>query len=162
MSKYRGTQLLSPEQVELAGELAETIETRERQDGTTYYTTLDPRTLEAVKAAHDYTGMLWDSWRWKLCRRVLASLADWRDGFYHDDVLQLVDNAVDVYNADLLDWIGSDTARPQYVAEAISEYGDPRDGMHGIQMGMYAELMDITNALVEWLREHTEGGETGC
>lgn len=138
----------------LAGQAYDAMERATRDDGSEYIRKRDDApawVAEIVQAAHGE--MLPDDWRyaciWEAFRHI-------HDNTGHTDDLdetahEFADDA-DVYNSDLLAWVGSHNSRAGYVDEARDEYGAARDFYHGLQMGQYQERAEVFSFVLAGLR----------
>ena len=102
---------------------------------------------DLVQQAHG--DMLPDDWRYGAIEDALLDIADRDDP--DDGAGEFADGA-DIYNADLLAWVGSHGARAGYVDDARDEYGEPRDFYHGLQMGQYMERSEVYGLVLDALR----------
>ena len=137
----------------LAGEAYDAMERHTREDGSSYVALKPdaPAWVERiVREAH--ADILPDDWRYETIREAFEAIADGSE-----DAAEFADSGCDVYNADLLAWVGSHSSRPGYVDQARDEYGEPRDFYHGLQMGQYAEREEVFGLVLEGLS--TEAGE---
>lgn len=68
-----------------------------------------------------------------------------------------VDSLVDVYNADLLDWVGSNLVHASFVEEAIySGLADTTSFYKMLMAGQYEQYQLIAYEVFEWLQEQLE------
>ena len=128
----------------------------ERADGSRYARLGDDAPGWVAAIVRDAHGdMLPDDWRHECIHdafgRIADSTADTADEL--DELGHEFADDADIYNADLLAWVGSSTLRGAFVDEATREYGEPRDFYHGLQMGQYAERAEVYAAVLQGLRE---------
>lgn len=105
---------------------------------------------DLVREAHG--SLLPDNFRYETIRDALDRIAD-SAGQDENEVSNEFSDEADVYNSDLLEWVGSHSNRPGYVDEARDEFGEPRDFYHGLQMGQYLERGEIFRLVHESLSE---------
>jgi len=72
-----------------------------------------------------------------------------------DAISEIADNNIDVYNADLLDWLRDNYYK---VEDAIEEYGFPElddkpDILMAIRQGQYKENEEVLNEALEEIKE---------
>lgn len=131
------------------------METATRPDGTEYTRRKEDAPHWLTELVHEAHGdMLPDDYRYEVIREALGAIHD-ASGDLDQAGTEFADEA-DVYNADLLRWVGSHSDRPGYVDEALSEYGEARDFYHGLQMGQYAERDEVYGLVLAFLRRMTE------
>lgn len=146
---------------ELAGTAYDAFERSIRANGSEYTHRKDdaPGWVSAiVQDAHG--DMFPDDWRYEAIRDAFGAIHD----SYTDDLDELgheFADGADIYNADLLAWVGSHGSRAGYVDEAVEEFGPARDFYHSLQMGQYAERAEVFAAVLAGLRsvdtEYDEG-----
>lgn len=130
-----------------ANEATQWFETATRDNGERFTRTKDgaPTWIgEMVYAAHD--GLLPDDWRYK----CISDAVDWvAETGETDDPGEFADDAVDVYTSDRLAWLASSLSRPEYVDEALSEFGQPDDPdiIAAIGLGQYREASEVFEAV---------------
>ena len=91
--------------------------------------------------------------------RVLQSIVEYGDDFdIEENAFEVANSLVDVYNADLLKWVGSNSTHPAYVEDALSEYSyDSEGGFYKLlQLGQYLQYEQIVAEVFEVLREMTD------
>lgn len=140
---------------DLAREAYESFERKTREDGTSYVARKDEApewVADVIREAHG--DMLPDDFRYQTIRDAFGAIAD-ASGDLDDAGHEFADDA-DVYNADLLAWVGSHGMRAGYVDEAREEFGEPRDFFHGLQMGQYAERREIFDVVLAELRRRED------
>lgn len=107
---------------------------------------------DAVREAHD--GELPDDWRYETCRRICSEL-DERETFDVDESNEIADTVTDIYNADLLRWLGGYLTRAEYCDRAAAEYGAPSDCLFTqIRTGQYLCIEEMVRVLIEAVAEH--------
>lgn len=107
-----------------------------------------------IRSAHG--DMLPDDWRYEFIVEALSDLADCNDP---DEVYP----EPDIWNHDLLKWVGSHLDRVWYVDEAVQEYGiDARDFslISTLQMGQTREKEEVLEVVRSHLQEQLEEMET--
>lgn len=127
------------------------LEDATRGDGTPYVRTVEGApgwVTELVREAHG--DMLPDDWRYATIREALGAIHD-APALVADELADEFADDADVYNADLLAWVGSHGLRGAYVDEAREEIGEPRDFYHGLQMGQYLERREVFQAVYDFL-----------
>jgi len=147
-----GSTTETPTLESVAREAYDSMERATRDDGSQYVRVKDDapewvRTM--VYEAH--SDILPDDWRYATIRDSIEAIMD--DGTDDPGGMtrsQFADDA-DVYNSDLLAWVGSHASRPGYVDEARGEFGEPRDFYHGIQMGQYLERDEVYGLVLDSL-----------
>jgi len=116
---------------------------------------------DVCRAAHDDAAMLPDDWRYNAIEDAASRMSELDDDAdptdAHDEASEFADN-VDVYNFDLVKWLGSNLNRGAYVDEAISELGapEPFDIFRAIGMGQYQERREVWDQLARALVEQAE------
>lgn len=105
-----------------------------------------PEWLESlVYDAHgDY---LPDDWRYSFIVEALRSIQE--DG--EDAELE-----ADIYNGELLEWLGSNLTRAGYVDEATEEFGYPGNIMAAIQLGQWQEKQEVLASVLSSLEALAE------
>lgn len=110
---------------------------------------------EMVKKVHDDGQWFSDDFKYRTIVDVLDALSE---GQGTED-LSL---EPDIYNSDLLDWLGSHLERAGYVDEATKEYGHSDQGIMGdIGQGQWYEKDQIARIVVEALTEELERIDLG-
>lgn len=112
----------------------------------------EERCRELAFAAH--AGMLPDDWKYEFVNESLGAIADASD-------LDEIELEADIYNADLLRWLGSHLERPGYCDEAVSDglVEDKADTMTRIQCGQYLEKREVCALVLQHLRDEAEAEE---
>ncbi|MBU8871358.1 MAG: hypothetical protein KOO60_10890 [Gemmatimonadales bacterium] len=87
-----------------------------------------------------------DDWRYTFIHDALICIEE-REELSPDDwsgyVHEAVDGMVDVYNANLTDWLGSHSLRPCYVDQGVGEAGHSETVIQSLQVGQYTERMEV-------------------
>jgi len=135
---------------ELAAEATSWFETAKRPDATRddYFVRVKdgaPAWVgELVHAAHGGL-FLPDDWRYQAIRNALEWIAEADEP--EDGAGEFAESAVDVYNDELIVWLGSNLNRIGYCDEAASEFGYDDDSDRGvmgmISMGQYVEASEV-------------------
>jgi hypothetical protein len=118
-----------------------------RDNGDTFYKLADgsPEWMtDAVHAAHG--DMMPDDWRYACIRGLCSSIADSSDP--EDERGEIVDGEVDVYNAALVAWLGSNLWRGAYCDDAMQELGAPSSVWDLLRQGQYQEADETFGLLV--------------
>lgn len=142
----------------LAAVLSDCLEEKERENGKKFLCIKDglkKSTKEKVRnlihAAHNDGEFLPDDFRYGMAAKALSLIAGGElDG---ENLYEIADQEVDVYNSDLLKWVSSNLSRSEYVNEAVSEYGWPGDIMAAIVMGQSKEIEEIFGAVLHYLKD---------
>lgn len=127
-----------------------------RDNGEAFYTFVDDRpdwVYDAVMEAHD--GEMPDDWRYDICDSLFAEIDEDTD---EDDLHEIVDGLVDVYNADRTAWLAGNLYRASWVDEAAEEFGIPDDGgIFGlIGMGQYLCIRQMAQIIFDAIKENAE------
>jgi hypothetical protein len=131
----------------VADEAYRAMERATREDGSQYVRLRDDAPEWVRTMVYDaHNDILPDDWRYAAIMDALSDIADHGDTESGRDEFA---DAADIYNADLLTWVGSHIGRAGYVDEAREEYGEPRDFYHGLQMGQYLERAEVYDAVLE-------------
>jgi hypothetical protein len=148
------------------GALYQAFTTDKRNNGESFVRLVDGAAEwmhTVVRECHG--GMLPDDTRYQMIRDVLADLVDRCDhdddtdaDALRDDVGEIADSLVDVYNSSRLRWLASHIERPGYVDEAQREglISDETDTMDRIGIGQYLEYREICEQLIECCERVTE------
>ena len=140
---------------DLAREASEWFETRQRDNGDTFFTLKDGRpdwVQDLVHAAHG-EDFLPDDYRYRWTYGALEFIAD-ADGDPLDDVGEFADLAVDTYTSERFAWLASNLQRAGYVDEAVEELGRPDGGIvEMIGLGQYAEASEVYGLVCRALDE---------
>lgn len=144
----------------MAGEVREYFEGRKRpprapgQDPTTFYTLKDYRPIWLVDFMRDdiHEEGRWfpDDFKYQVVVEVLDVLSEGQD----PDDLNL---EPDIYNSDLLEWLGSHLERAGLVDEAVEQMGHSKQGIIGdISTGQWYEKDQIARMVADALKEHID------
>lgn len=110
---------------------------------------------EMVYRVHDDGHFSPDDFKYRTIMDVLDAIAE---GQGTEDL----NLEPDIYNSDLLDWLGSHLERAGYVDEATKEYGHGDQGIMGdIGQGQWYEKDQIARIVVETLTEELERIDLG-
>ncbi len=138
---------------ELAKKYLGFFETANREGGTSYIRCKEdaPEELqELIREAHG--DLLPDDYRYEFIPIILEKISDW-----DDDIDELVNELEpDIYNYDLIQWLGSHPDRVGYVNEAVSEFGHADDIMGDIRNGQLLEIQEVFYSVVESLTKICE------
>lgn len=106
--------------------------------------------------AHDNGNILPDDYKYEYIVDALDRLEDGHDP-------ESPELEADVYNNDLVRWLGSLVHRADYVDEGVEDYGWDEEGgiMRAIAMGQIREREEIFYSVVESLKERLEAIENG-
>ncbi len=138
---------MNAEVLSLARTAASSFEVATREDGTEYTRRKEdaPTWLqELVFEAHG--DMLPDDWRYACIAAACEAIADGTD-----DAHDFADPYVDVYTADLYEWLSSNLTRQGYCDDADREYGADTGIVERIQVGQYEEAREVFEAVKDWL-----------
>lgn len=143
----------------LAQFIYDSLETRTRDNGDEFVTRKDsaPEWVQNVcQEAHD--GMMPDDWRYGAIQALVANLSDNDSDEWENLQHGICDDNVDVYNAELLNWVSSNLTRAEYVSEAVEEMGvpEPFDLYKTLQYGQYREMEEVYSSLVSSIEERAE------
>lgn len=149
----------------LASEALAYFERRHRDSGEVYVTHRAPDgnwVYQLVREAHG--DMMPDDWRYAAIEAVLGALAE--NNFANADAARDNQHAicaglVDVYTADLTEWLHSSTARLGYVDEARFEgfIAADADEITRLQIGQFLEFFEIYGLVVDALEGEQERRE---
>ena len=122
-----------------------------RSDGTRYVRLAEiPDSMvwltDAVHAAHD--DEMPNDWRYETCWHIVAAL---EDGAERDEI---ADSLVDVYTADLVQWLADDISRIQYDAEAIDVFGHAETLADAIRVAQYCAIEAMVHLLADAIDEN--------
>lgn len=141
-----------------ASEAAGCFHTEKRDDGS-HFTKLREWAPQWVRdLVYDaHAGMLPDDWKYDCIRAALEAIAETDD--YDYDGLRFANEYADVYDADLLAWVGSHSYRTGYVDEARAEWGSD-DATHSewLQRGQINEASEVYAACLDACEAQLEGG----
>ena len=148
----------------LAKEINVQMERAKRADGSEYYRLKDGRPDWMQDVIHTAHGdMMPNDYRYRAIAEALDVIEDLDDIDDDDARAEFADN-VDVYNHDLIEWLGSHGSRQGYCDEASAEYGvtdsDSDDIMARIMRGQYMERDEIWSLLVQALQDHADDAES--
>lgn len=139
---------------ELARRMSSRFTRRTRPDGGQYTILTDAADewmRDVIREAHG--SMLPDDWRYDAIASAVEFIADNDD--YDDRLDEWADGYVDVYTAGLIEWVGSNLARPGYVDAYYDETGDSRtDFATDLMRGQFTEareIIDLTLRALEGL-----------
>lgn len=147
---------------ELAEEAHGCFVSSERADGSVFVKLRDgsPEWVQGlVQAAHGLPegGLLPDDYRYRWAADVCEEVAHLAEDVEPEDVLdEWADAGVDVYNADLLAWLGSHESRVGYADEGLLLVAESRlaNGvMAAIRAGQAMERREVFSFMVDALRE---------
>lgn len=125
------------------------LEYAHREDGSQFARVKDSAPgwiTDLVLDAHG--SMLPDDWRYETAWHALQAIAESNEDDIDDADHEFADR-VDVYNSQLLAWLGSHLSRPGYCDDAEEEFGPSDDGsiMARIQRGQYMERLEVFGAV---------------
>lgn len=130
---------------------ADQFETRERENGTAFHCLGDNRPEWCQDIAREcHGGMMPDDYRYQWLSHGADSLADIPADEWEDQITEIADGMVDVYNFNLLQWVSSNLSRIEYVDDAM-ENGLPRENdlISALQCGQMEEIRETLCHLVE-------------
>jgi hypothetical protein len=138
-----------------AREAYDSIETATREDGTSYVRVKDDAPEWVRDLAHKAHGdMLPDDWRYDTIHSALLDIAQADEDEDLNDLGSEFADEADIYNSDLVKWVGSHGSRAGYVDEVIAEFGDVgRDFYHILRMGQYMERGEVFGLVLQVLAE---------
>lgn len=147
------------ELAELAGQLYDAMETRQRgEDSITVMKDDAPEWVkDLVFAAHGDFGP--DDYRYEAIRETAGFLHDNPSIDPDDAASEFADDQVDIYNANRYRWLASNLNRAGYVDEATEEFGPAENVTDAIGRGQYMELQEVYNSVLQSLRDHLEEAE---
>lgn len=147
------------ELAELAGQLFDAMETRQRgEDSITVMKDDAPDWVrDLVYAAHGDFGP--DDYRYEAIRSAAGFLHDNPSTDPDDAASEFADDQVDVYNAKRYAWLASNLNRAEYVDEATEEFGPAENVTDAIGRGQYLELQEVYNSVLQSLRDLQEEEE---
>jgi hypothetical protein len=143
----------------LASQAYRSMEMGTREDGTQYVRKTEdcPEWVASIiQEAH--ADFLPDDMRYSIISEAFSWLEDTttEDPDELEDAHDFADSTTDVYNSQLLAWVGSHGARAGYVDDARDNLGEPRDFYHSLMMGQYTERVEVYAAVFAGLREAAE------
>ena len=140
---------------QLAQEAYDSLQRASRKDGSTYVRIADDAPDWVQPLVHDAHGDLMpDDWRYETIEDALSTIAE-SDNNLDEGDHEFADDA-DIYNADLLKWVGSHGSRGGYVDDALTEFGPARDFYHSLQLGQYTERLEVYTSVLSYLTERVE------
>lgn len=131
----------------------------ERPNGDKFIRTADDAPEWVHDLAMDAHGdMLPDDWRYRLISDALDVLAGMDETASEDDIFDRGREwEPSVYNATLLEWLGSNLWRIGYVDDAVEELGHSDRGIMGdIAVGQYEEFQETFQSVCAFLDEMEE------
>lgn len=145
----------------LAGALYDAFEHKTRANGDAFVSLKDGSPDWMQEAIHEAHGdMLPDDWRYRAVMDAAEAIYDAGADGDTDDAHGAFIDAVDVYNHDLIRWLGSHGARPDYVDNAVDEFGWPDGGlMAAIQLGQAEERGEVFDSVLAFLQAVAEESE---
>lgn len=127
---------------ERASEVADSFETRSREDGSSHVCLKDcvasplrEEITAAVFAAHD--GELPNDWRWRVCQAAAEALAEDPEAEPQEIADQVAENLSTVCTSELLDWFAELPARLSYVDEAAESLGRQESAIAEMHLGQW-------------------------
>jgi hypothetical protein len=143
----------------IAQSIADAFTTGTRTDGTEYVFLADGHPdwmRDIMHAAHG--DMLPDDYRYSMIRECISSLTDRDPDDWEDDVIEIADGLVDVYNHARVKWLESSLARGAYCDDALEEgLASADSGIYAIiGIGQYMEYREILGALIQAIEERAE------
>lgn len=140
----------------LAAECATYLQTKTREDGTTFVTSTQDAPdwfIELVRTAHD--DMLPDDHRYQMIEDAILAMADSDEP---GDTLYEVE--APVYTSDLTAWLNSANSRVYYLTEALTEYGDIKDGFQLLSLAWLAEFREVAQSVLSSLEAKLQEDES--
>lgn len=138
---------------ELADEYGRYFQKDKRENGEEFWKAKDaPQELnDLIMEAHG--GMIADDHRYEYVYESLDIISNKEEDL--DDVSEEIDGRVDVYNHDLIEWLGSNLERIGYVDEAREEFGGEHSEsiMRDIMLGQYREREEVYGSVLQGLRD---------
>jgi|TARA_Y100000310_G_C20597990_1_gene771504 hypothetical protein len=124
----------------VAAEALKHLETKVREhDGTSYVSFKDSRPqwlFDAIYSAHG--DMLPDDFVFRFCQDGLQYIAEGN----HEETPES-----DIYTTDLTLWLASHNERVFYLSEALTEFGDMKDGFQALQYAQYIERRECMDSM---------------
>jgi hypothetical protein len=125
---------------ERASEVAESFESRSREDGSSYVCLKEEAPLreeitEAVFATHD--GESPNDWRWRICSAAAEALAEDPTGDLQEIADQVGEDLSTVYQSELFLWFAEDPSRLSYVEEAAESLGRQESAIAEMHLGQW-------------------------
>lgn len=147
---------------ELAGNLYDAFQTKTRDNGEEFVCLKDgsPEWMaNVVRAAHG--DMLPDDFRYSFIKEAAGAIHDAGDDADLDDAAAEFSDEVDLYNSDLLRWVGSSVTRASYCDDAMEELGQPDGLFKLLQWGQAEERREVFELVVSSLLELAEDANEG-
>ena len=147
--------------VELAGKIAEQLETRERVNGEKFVALKDgyPQWMQDVihKAHGD---RLPDDDVYKRISSILDTIAELDTLADYDTIVEAIDTIEpDIYTNALTGWLHSRNDNIFYLDEALAEYGTFKTGSDLLTAAQSIYIREIVYALLDALKEQSETNE---
>lgn len=142
---------------DLAGELFDSFERKQREDGSQFVTSDDERVAGFMRDAHSYGQHLPCDWHYEQVRAALGGIAG-GELSDEDGVTDWADSQVDVYTQARREWLANcghyDDAE---AAELMT--GSDEAGNVNVLLGVaqFVELRQIANVVLDAVRELLEG-----
>ena len=138
--------------------MSDYFQRKTRDNGEGFYAFADDRpdwVYDAVMEAHD--GEFPDDWRFDICDSLFGEIDENTD---EDDLHELIDGLVDVYNSDRLKWLADDQSRTAYCDEALREFGgDSKDILEMIGYGQYLCISQMAHIIFQAIKDNVEEDE---
>jgi hypothetical protein len=136
--------------------LAQSFEERKRDNGEAFVTCTDNAPEWVREAARNAHGdMLPDDTKYRMIRQCAERLSDYADedsaiDSLRDQLGEIADNLVDVYNVDRVRWLASDWRRAFYIDNAQEEglIANDADTFTRLGIGQYSEYYEILGFLL--------------
>jgi hypothetical protein len=133
----------------LATEMSQAFEEATRQNGETFRKLKDgsPAWMATVcRQAHDKAQLLPDDWRYAFIEEAVDALASYDDA---DEARSSLEP--DVYTSNLTAWLHSRNSRVYYLGEALTEYGNFRDGFQMLAAAQMCEKEELFQQVLDAL-----------
>lgn len=118
---------------------------------------------ESMSAAH-WGDRLPDDWVYDMYRACVERMMEY-ECKEADDIeehrAEIVDGLVDIYTSALTAWLNRHPSNVEHITEAISEYGNPEDGIKLLQMAQYRAIDAIYGEAASYIARIAED-ETGA
>lgn len=138
----------------LAEKYLEWFENKTRDNGESFISLKDDKPAELYELVHSaHNGMMPDDYKYQYVYDSLELLLN----YDNPDEIQV---STDVYNGDLIKWIGSNYTRAGYVEEAVFEMGlnaKEFDFFKLLSSGQYMEREEVLGIVRNWLEKIIEG-----
>jgi hypothetical protein len=139
---------------ELAKEYNRYFVRDERKDGKKFWKTKDERPQELHDLIMEAHGdMMPDDYRYEFIESSLSIIAESEDP---DESIDQVDESVDIYTHELIDWLGSRTDRYGFVDEAVEDMGHGDSITDDITRGQMKEREEVHSSVLQSLRKILE------